>query len=118
MAQPATTPVHIADVLKSNKPALSFEFFPPKTPEGSETLFQTISELKPLEPAYVSVTYGAGGSTRQLTHDLVVRLSRELGLTIVSHLTCVGASKDEIRQILERYQESGISNILALRGDP
>lgn len=118
MAQPANAPVHIADVLKSNKPALSFEFFPPKTPEGSETLFQTISELKPLEPAYVSVTYGAGGSTRQLTHDLVVRLSRELGLTIVSHLTCVGASKDEIRQILERYQESGISNILALRGDP
>jgi len=118
MPQPATMPVHIADVLKANKPALSFEFFPPKTPEGSETLFQTISELKPLEPAYVSVTYGAGGSTRQLTHDLVVRLSRELGLTIVSHLTCVGASKNEIRQILERYQESGISNILALRGDP
>ncbi len=118
MAQLASTPVHIADVLKSHKPALSFEFFPPKTPEGSEALFQTISELKPLEPAYVSVTYGAGGSTRQLTHDLVVRLSQELGLTIVSHLTCVGASKDEIRQILERYQESGISNILALRGDP
>jgi methylenetetrahydrofolate reductase (NADPH) len=118
MSQPAITPVHIADVLQANKPALSFEFFPPKTPEGSEALFQTIAELKPLEPAYVSVTYGAGGSTRELTHDLVVRLSRELGLTIVSHLTCVGASKDEIRQILERYQESGIRNILALRGDP
>jgi methylenetetrahydrofolate reductase (NADPH) len=110
--------VHIADVLKQNQPALSFEFFPPKTPEGSETLFQTISELSPLEPVYVSVTYGAGGSTRQLTHDLVVRLSRELGLTIVSHLTCVGASKDEIRLILERYAESGIHNIMALRGDP
>ncbi|MBL8035033.1 MAG: methylenetetrahydrofolate reductase [NAD(P)H] [Leptospiraceae bacterium] len=110
--------MHIADVIKSNQPALSFEFFPPKTQEGSDALFKTISDLKALEPAYVSVTYGAGGSTRQLTHDLVVRLSQELGLTIVSHLTCVGASKDEIRQILERYQESGISNILALRGDP
>jgi methylenetetrahydrofolate reductase (NADPH) len=109
---------HIADILKENNPALSFEFFPPKTAEGSEALFRTISELKSLEPAYVSVTYGAGGSTRQLTHDLVVRLSQELGLTIVSHLTCVGASKDEIRQILERYEESGIRNILALRGDP
>lgn len=110
--------MHIADVIQSNQPALSFEFFPPKTQEGSDALFKTISDLKALEPAYVSVTYGAGGSTRQLTHDLVVRLSQELGLTIVSHLTCVGASKDEIRQILERYQESGISNILALRGDP
>lgn len=109
--------MHIADVLKSNQPALSFEFFPPKTQEGSDTLFQTISELTPLEPAYVSVTYGAGGSTRQLTHDLVVRLARELGITIVSHLTCVGASKDEIKQILGRYAESGIHNIMALRGD-
>lgn len=110
--------VHIADVLKSNQPALSFEFFPPKTQEGSDALFQTISDLTPLEPVYVSVTYGAGGSTRQLTHDLVVRLSQELGITIVAHLTCVGASKDEIKQILARYAESGIHNIMALRGDP
>ncbi len=110
--------ISIADVLSQRKPALSFEFFPPKTAEGSEALFQTISELKSLEPAYVSVTYGAGGSTRELTHDLVVRLKKELGLTIVSHLTCVGASKEEIRQILERYNASGIGNILALRGDP
>lgn len=110
--------MHIADVLKSNQPALSFEFFPPKTQEGSDALFKTISDLTPLEPVYVSVTYGAGGSTRQLTHDLVVRLSKELGITIVAHLTCVGASKDEIKQILERYAESGIHNIMALRGDP
>lgn len=110
--------MHIADVIKSNKPALSFEFFPPKTPEGFDALFKTISELKPLEPAYVSVTYGAGGSTRQLTHDLVMRLSKELDLTIVSHLTCVGSSKSEIHEILERYDASGIHNVLALRGDP
>ncbi|MBV6494615.1 MAG: 5,10-methylenetetrahydrofolate reductase [Turneriella sp.] len=109
--------MHIADVLRSHKPALSFEFFPPKTQEGANALFETISELKKLEPAYVSVTYGAGGSTRELTHDLVVRLSRELGLTIVSHLTCVGSSKEEIRRTLERYSENGIENILALRGD-
>lgn len=111
-------PLHVADILQAHRPALSFEFFPPKTPEGSEALFATISELRALEPAYVSVTYGAGGSTRQLTHDLVVRLSRELNFTIVSHLTCVGASQSEIHQILERYQQSGIHNILALRGDP
>jgi len=109
--------MHIADIIKANKPALSFEFFPPKSQEGSDTLFKTISELKTLEPAYVSVTYGAGGSTRQLTHDLVVRLSQELSLTIVSHLTCVGASKKEIHEILERYDASGIHNVLALRGD-
>lgn len=110
--------VHIADVLRSNQPALSFEFFPPKTQEGSDALFKTISDLTPLEPVYVSVTYGAGGSTRQLTHDLVVRLAQELGITIVSHLTCVGAGKDEIKQILEHYAENGIHNIMALRGDP
>jgi methylenetetrahydrofolate reductase (NADPH) len=117
MVRQGSPQVHIADVLRSHRPALSFEFFPPKTQEGSDTLFQTISDLTPLEPAYVSVTYGAGGSTRQLTHDLVVRLAQELGITIVSHLTCVGASKDEIKQILERYAESGIHNIMALRGD-
>lgn len=118
MVRSTSQQVHIADVLKSNQPALSFEFFPPKTQEGSDALFQTISDLTPLEPVYVSVTYGAGGSTRQLTHDLVVRLAQELGITIVAHLTCVGAGKDEIKQILERYAESGINNIMALRGDP
>ena len=111
------SPRLIADILREQKPALSFEFFPPKTQEGADTLFQTISELKSLSPAYVSVTYGAGGSTRGLTHDLVVRLSQELKFTIVSHLTCVGSSKEEIHRILERYNENGIHNILALRGD-
>jgi len=118
MAQTEISQKHIADVLRSHKPALSFEFFPPKTQEGSDALFKTISELKSLDPAYVSVTYGAGGSTRQLTHDLVARLAQELGITVVAHLTCVGASKDEIKKILERYAESGIANIMALRGDP
>lgn len=110
--------MHIADVLKQNNPAISFEFFPPKTEVASRELFQTIQTLVPLKPAYVSVTYGAGGSTRELTHDLVVKLQQETSLTIVSHLTCVGSSKEEITQILGKYEQSGIRNIMALRGDP
>ena len=110
--------MHIAEVLKTHRPALSFEYFPPKTPESSETLFNTIRDLSPLEPAYVSVTYGAGGSTRTLTHDLVVRLRKESNLAIVSHLTCVGSTQSEIRQILERYHANDVKNIMALRGDP
>lgn len=110
--------MHIAEVLKQQGPHVSFEFFPPKSEEASKTLFESIKELSPLKPSYVSVTYGAGGSTRQLTHDLVVRLQNETHLTIVSHLTCVGSSKEEIRSILAKYAESGIENIMALRGDP
>jgi len=110
--------MHIADVLKQPGPHFSFEFFPPKTEEASKALFESIKELSPLKPSYVSVTYGAGGSTRQLTHDLVVRLKKETHLTVVSHLTCVGSSKDEIYSILSKYAESGIENIMALRGDP
>jgi len=110
--------MHIAEILKQPGPHLSFEFFPPKTPEGSETLFNSIKELMPLKPAYVSVTYGAGGSTRELTHDLIVKLREETDLTIISHLTCVGSSRGEIHSILDRYWKSGIRNIMALRGDP
>jgi methylenetetrahydrofolate reductase (NADH) len=110
--------MHIAQVLKQYQPAISFEFFPPKTEAASQELFQTITQLAPLKPAYVSVTYGAGGSTRTLTHDLVVKLHEETSLTIVSHLTCVGSGQDEIRQILQNYQDRGIKNIMALRGDP
>jgi methylenetetrahydrofolate reductase (NADPH) len=110
--------MHISEVLRKHNPAISFEFFPPKTQEASQELFQTISALMPLKPAYVSVTYGAGGSTRERTHDLVVKLQRETDLTIVSHLTCVGSRRQEIHQILSKYQESGIHNIMALRGDP
>jgi methylenetetrahydrofolate reductase (NADPH) len=109
--------LHIADVLKEDGPLFSFEFFPPKTEEASKSLFESIKELTPLKPSYVSVTYGAGGSTRQLTHDLIMRISKETNLTVVSHLTCIGAEKEEIRKILELYSESGIENVLALRGD-
>ena len=110
--------MHITKIFKSHSIAYSFELFPPKSQEAAEQLFATISDLSPLELAYVSVTYGAGGSTRDLTHDLVVRIQRETDLTVVSHLTCVGSTKDEIKSILDTYAESGIENILALRGDP
>lgn len=110
--------MHIKDILNNNKPALSFEFFPPKTEKASNALFDSISKLASLNPAYVSVTYGAGGSTRELTHDLIVKIKKETSITVISHLTCVGASKGEIHNILEQYAESGISNIMALRGDP
>ncbi len=110
--------MHITKIFKSRSIAYSFEVFPPKSKEASEQLFATIRELSPLELAYVSVTYGAGGSTRDLTHELVVRIQQETDLTVVSHLTCVGSTKDEIRSILDTYAESGIKNILALRGDP
>ena len=110
--------MHIREILKRNKIAFSFEFFPPKDPGSSEQLFNTISKLAPLKPAYVSVTYGAGGATRNLTNDLVKRIKNETNLTVVSHLTCVGSSKEEIRSILESYQQNGICNIMALRGDP
>ncbi len=110
--------MHIADVLKKPGPHFSFEFFPPKNEEAAKALFNSINELNTLHPSYVSVTYGAGGSTRQLTHDLVVRLQRETKLTIVPHLTCVGAGRNEIEEILKKYRESGVENIMALRGDP
>jgi methylenetetrahydrofolate reductase (NADPH) len=107
----------IADILKNRRISFSFEFFPPKDRTASELLFQSISELIPLQPAYVSVTYGAGGSTVDLTHDIVTRLQRETGLTVVSHLTCVGTSFGTIKDILDSYYDSGIRNIMALRGD-
>lgn len=110
--------MHISEVLAAHNPAISFEFFPPKTQKASEELFESISALMPLKPAYVSVTYGAGGTTRERTHDLVVKLQRETDLTIVSHLTCVGSGRRELHNILSKYQASGIHNIMALRGDP
>ena len=109
--------MHIADVLAKPGIHFSFEFFPPKTEKSSGVLFQSIKELAPIEPAYVSVTYGAGGSSRDLTHDLVVRARKETNLTVVAHLTTIGATKSELREILERYSDSGIENIMALRGD-
>lgn len=99
-------------------PAFSFEFFPPKDEEGVERLFQTIAELKPYEPAYVSVTYGAGGSTRRLTVDLVRRIKHDVGIEAMAHLTCVGATREELAAVLDQLVESRIDNVIALRGDP
>jgi len=110
--------MHIADILRAGTPTFSFEFFPPKTPQALEQLFENIRQLEPLKPAFVSVTYGAGGSTRELTHDLVVRLKTTTSLDPIPHLTCVGHDESEITAILERYAAAGVSNILALRGDP
>ncbi len=99
------------------KPVFSFEFFPPKKDEEWETLFETISALSPLNPSYVSVTYGAGGSTRSRTHNLVTKIQNETGLTVVSHLTCICSTEEETGSILQNYRENGINNVLALRGD-
>lgn len=108
----------VKDLLESQKPTFSFEFFPPKEDSAADRLLDTISNLMPLGPSYVSVTYGAGGTTRDRTHDLVVRIKEQTNATVVSHLTCVGSSRAEMHGILEKYQEAGIQNILALRGDP
>src|SRR5262249_11105406 len=99
--------MHIRDIFQDHRTTFSFEFFPPKTDEASEELFATIARLEDLRPSFVSVTYGAGGSTRERTHDLVVRIHRETTLTAVSHLTCVCHTKDELVAILDRYATSG-----------
>ena len=110
--------MHLSDLLATNPTTFSFEFFPPRSAEASEHLYQTIRELELLRPSFVSVTYGAGGSTRQLTHDLVLRIKATTELTTIPHLTCVRHSEGEIQQILELYASHRISNILALAGDP
>ncbi len=110
--------MHIADIFQKQRPTLSFEFFPPKTAEASEALLQTIGELEAFHPSFVSVTYGAGGSTRELTHDLVVRIKAATSLDAVPHLTCVCHSEADIAAILDRYAAAGVGNILALGGDP
>lgn len=110
--------MHISDILAAHQPSISFEFFPPRTSEAAEDLYQVIHELEPLNPAFVSVTYGAGGGTRELTHDLVLRIQQTTQIPPVPHLTCVGHTEAEIDAILERYAKAGVSNILALRGDP
>ena len=104
--------------LSARTPAFSFEFFPPKDQSGVERLFETVARLQAYDPAYVSVTYGAGGSTRRLTVDLVTRIKREVGLEAMAHLTCVGGTRDEICAVLDQLREGGIDNVLALRGDP
>lgn len=99
-------------------PALSFEFFPPKTPEMEQKLWACVRELEPLAPHFVSVTYGAGGSTRSRTHAIVRRLAKETSLAPAAHLTCVAASRDEIDQVADGYWGAGVRHIVALRGDP
>ena len=109
--------MHITDIIQGDSPTFSFEFFPPRTPEAAETLYQTIRELEAYMPHFVSVTYGAGGSTRELTHDLVERIKTTTKLNPIPHLTCVCHREEEIQAILGRYANSGIGNILALGGD-
>lgn len=109
--------MHISDIFAKHATTFSFEFFPPKNPESADLLFNAIKELEPLKPAFVSVTYGAGGSTRDATNNLVVRLKRQTSLDPTPHLTCVCHKELEIDAILEKYARAGISNILALGGD-
>lgn len=110
--------MHIRDILSSDSPSLSFEFFPPRTDQAWDDLYQTILDLEALRPSFVSVTYGAGGSTREQTHNLVLRIKQTTSIPPVPHLTCVGHTRDEIQAILERYAAAGVANVLALRGDP
>jgi methylenetetrahydrofolate reductase (NADPH) len=110
--------MRLSEVFRGHTPIFSFEFSPPRDAAASEQLFSAIADLAPLKPAWVSVTYGAGGSTRELTRDLVVRIQSRTELKVVAHLTCVGATQREIGALLENYQSHGIVNIMALRGDP
>ncbi|HEV7760394.1 MAG TPA: methylenetetrahydrofolate reductase [Acidimicrobiales bacterium] len=107
----------IADLLAAG-PTLSFEFFPPKTDEAERQLEKTIHELATLQPSFVSVTYGAGGSTRERTRDIVVQVNRQQSFPAMAHLTCVGHTRAQIEALLDEYQQSGVCNILALAGDP
>ncbi len=110
--------MRIDEILSANAPSFSFEFMPPKTPQGEENLYAALSELRPLEPAFVSVTYGAGGSTREKTIEIVKRIKDEWGLEAMAHFTCVGATVPELRATLDEMCDAGIENVLALRGDP
>ena len=108
----------VASILQQGRPVISFEFFPPKTDDGLFNLLATIAALKDLSPSFVSMTYGAGGSTRAKTVELVSRIKNEIGIEAVAHITCVGHSRKELDSILTELKERGIENILALRGDP
>ncbi len=110
--------MHVSTILAENRPSLSVEFFPPKGPEAWDDLFTTIADLEPLPIRFVSVTYGAGGSTRAKTHELVTRIRRETRFEPIPHLTCVCHTEKEVEEILTDYAEAGIDNIMALGGDP
>lgn len=110
--------MRIREVLARKHPVFSFEFFPPKSDEAGVQLQQTIAELRPLDPDFVSVTYGAGGSTREKTIDIVSRIKRDTGIEAMAHLTCVGSTAGDLRAVLDRLLDAGVENVLALRGDP
>ena len=110
--------MQIRELITSGAPSISFEFFPPKSDEAARQLEQTIADLAELRPTFVSVTWGAGGSTREKTIDIVTRIRRETGIEAAAHLTCVGATQQEIATTLERLRDAGVDNIIALRGDP
>src|ERR1035437_2099037 len=101
--------MHIRDILASDQTTVSFEFFPPKTAADAEALYENIAQLETLKPSFVSVTYGAGGSSRQLTHDLVLRLKQTTTLDPIPHLTCVCHNEREVDEILTKYSEAGVS---------
>jgi methylenetetrahydrofolate reductase (NADPH) len=110
--------MRIDDILASDGPVFSFEFFPPKTDEGERNLESALAELRTLEPSFVSVTYGAGGSTREKTIEIVKRIREQYGLEAMAHFTCVGATVPQLRSTLDEMHGAGIDNVLALRGDP
>ena len=110
--------MRIDQILSDGGPVFSFEFFPPKTDAGERNLYSALTELRTLEPSFVSVTYGAGGSTREKTIEIVKRIKEEYRLEAMAHFTCVGATVPELRETLDEMQRAGIDNVLALRGDP
>ena len=111
--------MRIADIFKSGPdPVFSFEFFPPKGEKGRDALLATIADLEDLAPSFVSVTYGAGGSTRDRTLELVSYIKNRVGIEAMAHLTCVGATRDEISGVLDALESASIENVIALRGDP
>jgi len=111
--------MRITDALHTTPdPVFSFEFFPPKTDEGLAQLFEAVEALRPLEPDYVSVTYGAGGGTRDGTVEIATRIKSEYGIETMAHLSCVGETREGLAEILDRFADAGIENVLALRGDP
>ena len=117
MTEPKKLVMPIAQPLMG-KVGVSFEFFPPSTEKMEQTLWESVERLAPLSPDFISVTYGAGGSTRERTHAIVSRIQKEKGITAAAHLTCVAASRDEVNAVAENYWAEGIRNIVALRGDP